>query len=140
MVDPTADRTITLPNASGTVVLADSTDTLTNKTIAFGSNTFSGQLGLANGGTGQDLSSIAQGTILVGGASNDIGSLTIGAANKVLKSTGTTLSYVYQNALRDETDGNVVIEADTANVADNTKLQISNSSANVVVKLSLIHI
>ena len=134
VVDPTADRTITLPNASGTVVLADSTDTLTNKTIAFGSNTLSGQLGLANGGTGQDLSAIAQGTILVGGASNDIGSLTIGAANKVLKSTGTTLSYVYQNALRDETDGNVVIEADTANVADNTKLQISNSSANVVVK------
>mgnify|MGYP001189574863 FL=1 len=133
-VDPTADRTITLPNATGTIVLADTTDTLTNKTIAFGSNTFSGQLGLANGGTGQDLSAIAQGTILIGGASNDIGSLTIGAANKVLKSTGTTLSYVYQNALRDETDGNVVIEADTANVADNTKLQISNSSANVVVK------
>jgi hypothetical protein len=31
--DPTADRTYTLPNAGGTVVLADSTDTLTNKTL-----------------------------------------------------------------------------------------------------------
>ena len=30
---PTADRTITFPNATGTVVLKDSTDTLTNKTI-----------------------------------------------------------------------------------------------------------
>ena len=134
VVDPTADRTITLPNATGQVVLRDTTDTLTNKTIAFANNTFSGQLDLNNGGTGQDLSSIAQGTILVGGSSNDISQLTIGAANKILKSTGTTVSYVYQDALRDTTDGNVVIEADTANVADNTKLQISNSSANVVIK------
>ena len=133
-VDPTADRTITLPNATGTVVLADTTDTLTNKTIAFANNTFSGTLGLANGGTGADLSSIAQGTLLMGGSSNDISELTLGDANKFLKSTGTTLSYEYVTALRDGTDGNVVIEADTANVADNTKLQISNSSANVVVK------
>jgi hypothetical protein len=31
--DPTADRTITFPDATGTVVLRDSTDTLTNKTL-----------------------------------------------------------------------------------------------------------
>ena len=131
--DPTADRTITLPNATGQLVLRDSTDTLTNKTIAFGSNTFSGQLGLANGGTGIDLSSIAQGTILVGNASNGIAQLTIGAANKYARSTGTTVSYDYVTALRDNTDGNVVIEADTANIADNTKLQIRNSSSNVEI-------
>lgn len=131
--DPTADRTITLPNATGQLVLRDSTDTLTNKTIAFGSNTFSGTLGLANGGTNKDLSSIAQGTILVGGASNDVTEVTIGSAHKILKSTGTTVSYVYQDALRDTTDGNVVIEADTANIADNTKLQIRNSSSNVEI-------
>lgn len=40
--DPTADRTITLPNATGQVVLRDTTDTLTNKTINLSSNTFSG--------------------------------------------------------------------------------------------------
>ena len=48
VVDPTADRTITLPNATGTVALtsdltsyitASSTDTLTNKTINSASNT-----------------------------------------------------------------------------------------------------
>tara|TARA_Y100001938_G_scaffold127317_1_gene180057 strand:+ start:1319 stop:5032 length:3714 start_codon:yes stop_codon:yes gene_type:complete len=33
-VDPTADRTISLPNASGTLVLADSSDTLENKTLS----------------------------------------------------------------------------------------------------------
>jgi hypothetical protein len=33
VIDPTADRTIELPNASGRVVLIDTTDTLTNKTL-----------------------------------------------------------------------------------------------------------
>ena len=33
VIDPTTDRTVSLPNESGTVVLQDSTDTLTNKTI-----------------------------------------------------------------------------------------------------------
>ena len=33
VIDPTADRTVSLPNATGPVVLQDSTDTLTNKTI-----------------------------------------------------------------------------------------------------------
>ncbi len=33
VVDPTANRTITFPDATGTVVLTDTTDTLTNKTL-----------------------------------------------------------------------------------------------------------
>tara|TARA_Y100001978_G_scaffold15864_1_gene12321 strand:+ start:493 stop:1629 length:1137 start_codon:yes stop_codon:yes gene_type:complete len=39
VVDPTADRTVSLPNATGTVVLQDTTDTLTNKTINGPDNT-----------------------------------------------------------------------------------------------------
>jgi hypothetical protein len=39
VIDPTADRTINLPNASGTIVLQDTTDTLTNKTINTASQT-----------------------------------------------------------------------------------------------------
>ena len=133
VADPTADRTLTLPNATDTLVGRATTDTLTNKTIAFGSNTFSGTLPVDNGGLGLDLSSIAQGTLLIGNASNGIAQLTIGGANKYARSTGTTVSYDYVTALRDNTDGNVVIEADTANIADNTKLQIRNTSANVSI-------
>jgi Major tropism determinant N-terminal domain len=39
VTDPTADRTITFPNATGTVVLADASQTLTNKTITSADNT-----------------------------------------------------------------------------------------------------
>lgn len=42
VVDPTADRVITLPNATGTVVLADATQTLSNKTLS--SPIFTGQV------------------------------------------------------------------------------------------------
>ena len=42
--EPTADRTHTLPDATGTIIFADSIATLTNKTISLGSNTISGSL------------------------------------------------------------------------------------------------
>ena len=45
VTDPTADRTITFPDASGTFILADATQTLTNKTLTsptINGGTFSG--------------------------------------------------------------------------------------------------
>ena len=53
VTDPTADRTITFPDAAATVALTnnivypvtlDNSVTLTNKTLALGSNTISGTL------------------------------------------------------------------------------------------------
>ena len=42
--DPTTDRTITFPNATGTIVLEATGSTLTNKSIDLGNNTISGSL------------------------------------------------------------------------------------------------
>ena len=42
--DPTTDRTITFPNATGTIVLEATASTLTNKSIDLGNNTISGSL------------------------------------------------------------------------------------------------
>jgi hypothetical protein len=53
VTDPTADRTVTLPNATGTVSLIDNTETLTNKTLTtpvIASITNSGTLTVPTGG------------------------------------------------------------------------------------------
>ena len=44
VADPTTDRTITLPDATGTVVLVATAASLTNKTIDLGNNTVTGSL------------------------------------------------------------------------------------------------
>ena len=46
--DPTADRVILLPNAGGTIVLQDTTDTLTNKSVNLANNTLTGTLAQFN--------------------------------------------------------------------------------------------
>jgi hypothetical protein len=48
VVDPTAARTITFPNATGTVAILDATQTLTNKSISLGSNTVTSTLAQLN--------------------------------------------------------------------------------------------
>jgi hypothetical protein len=60
VVDPTADRAIEFPNATGTVVLKDTTDTLTNKSISLGSNTVTSTLAQLNTAvTDADVASLA---------------------------------------------------------------------------------
>ena len=67
VTDPTADRTITLPDASGTVALtsditvsASSTNTFSNKSIALGSNTVTGTISEFNSAlTDADFATIA---------------------------------------------------------------------------------
>ncbi len=85
VTDPTADRTITLPNATGTVVLRDTSDTLTNKTIALGNNTVSGTLAQFNTAlTDADFASLA-------------GSETL--TNKTISGADNTLTNIPNNAL-----------------------------------------
>ena len=48
VVDPTADRDITFPDATGTVVLANANQTLDNKSINLNGNTITGTIALFN--------------------------------------------------------------------------------------------
>jgi cytoskeletal protein CcmA (bactofilin family) len=58
VVDPTADRAINLPNASGTVVLEDNTATLTNKTIAISQVTELSNLTVTEGAQLENIDSV----------------------------------------------------------------------------------
>ena len=63
VADVTADRTITLPDATGTVSLVGATETLTNKTISVAPT-----ISVANGGTIGSASDADSITIATGGA------------------------------------------------------------------------
>ena len=77
--DPTADRTVTIPNATGTISLISNTETLTNKTINASNNTLSniGNSSLTNSSItisdGSNTSAVALGgTLTISGTSNEI--------------------------------------------------------------------
>ena len=76
VVDPTADRTVSLPDATTTLVGTNTTDTLTNKTISATSNTLTGVIN-------NTLTSTTGDTIYASGA-NTPARLAIGTAGQTL--------------------------------------------------------
>jgi hypothetical protein len=112
VTNPTADRTITLPDATGQVVLRDTTDTLTNKTIALGSNTVSGTIAEFNTAlTDQDFATLA-------------GTETL--SNKTITSPAVSGLSI--------TDGSFVVEGATANDFETT-VQFTDPTADRTITI-----
>ena len=83
VIDPTADQTVSLPNATGTVVLKDTTDTLTNKTLT--APTINGVVGGTT--TSQTIT-----TLTTEGIQNATGNLDITPASSILEIQGDGVS------------------------------------------------
>lgn len=73
--------------ATGLTITSDTTNPITTT----GTFTLGGTLAVANGGTG--LTSLTEGSILIGDSSNSISALAIGANTYILTSNGTTASW-----------------------------------------------
>lgn len=82
----TDSTTMTFPAASGTVLTADSTATVTNKSIDVGQLT--GQLAVANGGTGA--ATLTANNVILGNGTSAVQFVAPGTSGNVLTSNGTT--------------------------------------------------
>lgn len=78
-----------------------------------------------------DLTADVTGTLPV--ANGGTGLTAVGTVNKYLRSTGSVNQYDYVTALRDSS-GNSIFEIDSANVADNTKIMVTNTSGEVTLQ------
>ena len=121
--DPTADRTLTLPDLTGTVSLIDATETLTNKTL-----------------TTPVIAEIDSGSTITLDATTDI-ILDADGDNITLKAGGTTaLDFVLNGATDITLDapGDIKIDADGGDIffldAGTTFGSATNNSGNLIIK------
>ncbi len=116
--DPTADRTVTIPNATGQIVLRDTTDTLTNKSIDLANNTLTGSLA--------EFNSALQSESFAGLAATQT------FTNKTISGADNTLSNIANSSL---TNSSITISdgSNTSAVALGGTLTISGTSNEIAV-------
>ena len=122
ITDPSAARTLTFPDATGTVCIDG----------ACQANSFSGILPTANGGTGVDGSSAANGTLLIGNGSGFTLANLTGTANQINVSNGggsITLSTPQDIDTSSNVTFNNITAGGTLGVTGNTTLT-GNLTAN----------
>tara|TARA_Y100000034_G_scaffold33070_3_gene40569 strand:+ start:820 stop:1746 length:927 start_codon:yes stop_codon:yes gene_type:complete len=111
VVDPTADRTITLPNLTGTVSLLDATETLTNKTLT------TPVITEIDSGSSITLDAAAGDIALTPAASYDVNipaniGLTFGDDGEKIEGDGTHLTISSGDALYLTATSDVIVPAD----------------------------
>ena len=159
VTDPTADRTITFPDAGGTVALtsdisypvtASNTVTFTNKTIALGSNTVSGTIAQFN-------SAVTDATLATTTGTETLTNKTLNLASNTLSGTLAQFNTAVSNATLVSTTGtetltnksltapvltgsstsagSIIFKEDTDNGTNSATLKGPASTADVTITL-----